>query len=96
MPARVTPTGLFFLPVGCVATTTRQRIPSGPTGTFGQSERLRAIWLCSPLLELIGGQVQTRLKQRMIEHTVFFATGHKGEANEIGEHGPAAILSIKP
>jgi hypothetical protein len=40
--------------------------------------------------------VQTRLKQRMIEHTVFFATGHKGEANEIGEHGPAAILSIKP
>ena len=48
------------------------------------------------LLELIGGQVQTRLKQRMIEHTVFFATGHKGEASEIGEHGPGAILSIKP
>jgi hypothetical protein len=32
----------------------------------------------------------------MIEHGVFFASGHKGEASQIGEHGPGAILSIKP
>ena len=36
-PARVTPTGLFFLPEGCVATMTRHRAPSGPTGICGQS-----------------------------------------------------------
>ena len=36
-PARVTPTGLFFLPEGCVATMTRYRAPSGPTGICGQS-----------------------------------------------------------
>jgi hypothetical protein len=28
---------LLFARLGCVATTTRQRRPSGPTGTFGQS-----------------------------------------------------------
>ena len=48
------------------------------------------------LLELIGGQVQTRLDERMIEHGVLFAAGHKGEASQIGEHGPGAILSIEP
>ena len=36
-PARVTPTGLFCLLGGCVATMTRHRAPSGPTGICGQS-----------------------------------------------------------
>ncbi len=48
------------------------------------------------LLELIGGQVQTRLDERMIKHGVLFATGHKGEASQVGQHGPGAILSIEP
>ena len=48
------------------------------------------------LLELIWGQVQTRLNERMIEHRVVFAAGHKGETSHVGEHGPGAILSIEP
>src|SRR5205085_2906170 len=48
------------------------------------------------LLELIWGQVQTRLNERMIEHGVVFAAGHKGETSHVGEHGPGAILSIEP
>ena len=47
-------------------------------------------------MELIGGQMQTRLDQRVIKHTVFFATGHKREAGQIREHGPRAILAIEP
>ena len=53
---------------------------------------MRTIWLCSPLLELIGGQVQTCLDQRMIKHAVFFATSHKREACHIREYSPRAIL----
>src|SRR6266566_9597598 len=48
------------------------------------------------LLELIGGQMQTRLDQRVIEHRVLFAASHEGEAREIGEHGPRAILPVEP
>ena len=48
------------------------------------------------LLELIGGQVQPRLNQRMIKHAIFFAPGHKREASEVGEHRAQAILPIKP
>jgi hypothetical protein len=48
------------------------------------------------LLELIWGQMQTRLDKRMIEHRVVFATGHKGEASQVRKHGPGAILSIEP
>ncbi len=48
------------------------------------------------LLNLIGGQVQTRLDQRMIEQAVFFATGHKREADYIGKHSSRAILPIEP
>jgi hypothetical protein len=48
------------------------------------------------LLELIGGQVQTRLDERMIEHGVLFATGNFGEASQVSQHGPGAILSIEP
>src|SRR5713226_3371928 len=48
------------------------------------------------LLELIGGQMQTRLDKRMIEHRVLFAAGHKGEASQVSQHGPGAILSIEP
>jgi hypothetical protein len=40
--------------------------------------------------------VQTRLNEWMIEHAVFFATGNIGEASQIGEHSPGAILPIKP
>jgi hypothetical protein len=47
------------------------------------------------LLELIGWEVQTRLDPWMIESGVLFATGHKSETGQIGEHGPGAILSIE-
>jgi hypothetical protein len=47
------------------------------------------------LLKLVGGQMQTCRNARVIEHTVFFATGHKREASQIGEHRPGAILPIK-
>src|SRR5579875_790738 len=47
------------------------------------------------LLELIWGQVQTRLHERMIEGTVLLAASHEGEAGQIGEDGPRAILSIE-
>jgi len=48
------------------------------------------------LLELIGGQVQPRLKQRMIEQVIVFAARHKRERGHIGEHGPIAILPVEP
>ncbi len=48
------------------------------------------------LLELVGRQVQTCLNERVIEHGVLFATGHKGEARKIRKHGPSAVLSIEP
>ena len=48
------------------------------------------------LLELVGGQVQTRLDERVIERCVLFASCHEGEASEIGEHGSCAILSVEP
>src|SRR5262249_24466628 len=47
------------------------------------------------LLELIGGQVQACLNQRMIKQVIIFATGHKREASHIGEHYPVAILAIE-
>ena len=48
------------------------------------------------LLDLISRQVQTCLNQRVIEHAVFFATGHKREPSHIGEHGSGAILPVEP
>jgi hypothetical protein len=48
------------------------------------------------LLELIRGQMQTHLDERMIKHGVLFAAGHKGEASQIGEHSPGAILTVEP
>src|SRR6266700_94216 len=48
------------------------------------------------LLGLIGGQMQTRLDKRMIEHRVLFASCHESETREIGEHGPRTILAIEP
>ncbi len=47
------------------------------------------------LLELIWGQVQTRLHERMIEHGVLFAARNAGKARRIGEHGPGAILFVE-
>jgi len=48
------------------------------------------------LLELIGGQVQARLNQRMIEQVIVFAARHKRERGHIGEHDPVAILPVEP
>src|SRR5579875_1470027 len=47
------------------------------------------------LLELIWGQVQTRLNERMIKRAVLLAARHKGEAGQIGEDCSRAILSIE-
>src|SRR5258708_37684040 len=48
------------------------------------------------LLELIWRKVQTRLNERVVEHGVLFAAGHKHEASEIGEDRPCAILAVEP
>jgi hypothetical protein len=48
------------------------------------------------LLELIRGQVQARLNQRMIEQAIGFVAGHKREASHIGQHGSRAVLPIEP
>ena len=48
------------------------------------------------LLELIRRQVETRLHQRVIQSGVRSASGHKGEARQVGEYGPRSILSVKP
>src|SRR5258708_2627055 len=48
------------------------------------------------LLELIWRKVQTRLNERVVEHGVLFAAGHKHEASEIGEDSPCAILAVEP
>src|SRR5512135_2454434 len=48
------------------------------------------------LLDLIGGQVQTRLDQRVIEYAVVFAASDKGEPRHIREYGPGAILPVEP
>jgi hypothetical protein len=48
------------------------------------------------MLELIWGQVQTRLDERMIQHGVVFATHHEREASQIRQHGSGAILPIEP
>src|SRR5437660_8015502 len=61
--------------------------------TVVEAAHQRAFWA---LLDLIWGQVQTRLNERMIEHRVVFTAGHKGETTHVGEHGPGAILSIEP
>ncbi len=48
------------------------------------------------LLELISRQVQTCLNQRVIEHAVLLAAGHKREPSHIGEDGSGAILPVEP
>src|SRR5512135_384926 len=48
------------------------------------------------LLELIRRQVQTRLNERVSKHCVLFAAGHKGEASQICQDSPGAILSVEP
>src|SRR5260370_40311080 len=40
--------------------------------------------------------MQTCLDEWMSGQRVLFATRNKGEAREIGEHGPGAILSVEP
>src|SRR5215469_3211987 len=95
MPERVTPTGPFLLPVGCVATITRQSTPSGPTGIGGAVVQAAHESTFGTLLELIGRQEQTRLDQGMIKGCVLLATGHKSEPSQIGEHGSRPILAVK-
>src|SRR5205823_5039760 len=48
------------------------------------------------LLDLIRGQLQTRLDKRVIEHAVVFAAGDKGETSPICEHSSGAIVSVEP
>src|SRR5215471_9699910 len=48
------------------------------------------------LLALIWGEMQTRLDERMIKDCIVFASCHTGKANQVGQHGSGAILSIKP
>src|SRR5260370_442611 len=48
------------------------------------------------LLELIWRKVQTRLNERVVEHGVLFAAGHKHEASEIGEDTPCPICAGGP
>ncbi len=48
------------------------------------------------LLDLIGGQVQARLDERMIEDGVLFASCHKSETSQVGEDGSGPILAIEP
>jgi hypothetical protein len=47
------------------------------------------------LLELIRGKMQTRLDQRMGEHTVVFPSRHKREACHLGKCSPRTILPIE-
>ena len=67
--------------------------PHGYLWAIVEAANHLAFWT---LLKLIGGQMQTRLDERMIEHAVLFATGHERESSQIGEHGPGAILSVEP
>src|SRR5260370_29630936 len=48
------------------------------------------------LLDLIWWERETGLDKRMIKRGVVLAASHEGEADQIGEHGPGAILSVKP
>ena len=45
--------------------------------------------------QVVGGQMQTGLNQRMIEERVVFASHHEEETSQICNHCPRAILSIK-
>jgi hypothetical protein len=92
----VTLTGLFFLLAGWVATTTRQSTLSGPTGTPGEAHETAYDLTLRARLELVWREMETRLNEGMIKHRVLFAAGHKGEARQVGEHSPSAILSIEP
>ena len=40
--------------------------------------------------------MQPCLNQRVIQHMVLFAAGHKGEASQIREYSPGAILTVEP
>src|SRR5450631_4148948 len=46
------------------------------------------------VLQLVGGEVQTGLNERMIEDGVIFATHHKGKICQVCNDRPSAILSI--
>jgi hypothetical protein len=45
------------------------------------------------LLELIRGEVQARLDERMIEDGVLLAAGNIREAGQVGEDRPRAVLA---
>ena len=48
------------------------------------------------LLALIWGEMQTRLDERMIKDGVVFSSCYTGKANQVGQHGSSAILTVKP
>jgi hypothetical protein len=70
--------------------------------TFGSHWHFRAVVEAAhrltfrALLKLIWWEVQTCLDEWVIEHRVVFASGHKGEASQVSQHGPCAILAIEP
>jgi hypothetical protein len=47
------------------------------------------------VLELIRGQVQTCLDERVVEYRVLLSAGHVGETSQVCQHGPGAILSVE-
>ena len=47
------------------------------------------------LLELIWGQMQSRLDQRMIKDGILFASDHERETSQISEHDSGPVLSIE-
>lgn len=47
------------------------------------------------LRELIGRQMQTGLKQRVIEQAIVFASGHQRKTGEIGEDRSIALRSVE-
>jgi hypothetical protein len=68
---------------------------------FGSHRHLRAVVEAAhhltfrSLLELIWGQMQTHLDQRMIKGGVLLASGHERETSQISEYGSGPVLSIE-
>ena len=47
-------------------------------------------------MNLIGGQVQARLDERVIEDGVLFPSCHESETSQVGEDRSGPILAIEP
>lgn len=92
----MTPTGLFFFPA------TSSRHHHAAQHPLRSHRHLRAVVETADdltfrtLLDLVGGQMQACRDERVIEHAVLFAASYEGEAGQVGEHSPCAILSVEP